>query len=81
MQDWLVAEGWSDSKDADPLMEGNRHNAPIAVAVAVAVVANEDRTRGQHDKLRIFTSCSRNDQAFATALVTGLEIVFSRQSL
>jgi hypothetical protein len=77
MQDWLVAEGWSDSKDADPLMEGNRHNAPIAVAV----VANEDRTRGQHDKLRIFTSCSRNDQAFATALVTGLEIVFSRQSL
>jgi hypothetical protein len=47
------------------LMEGERRDAPIGVA------ANEKPIRG--DKLRVFVSYSRKDDAFAQELVTGLE--------
>jgi hypothetical protein len=47
-------------------MEGERQDAPIAEA------ANEKPIRG--DKLRVFVSYSRKDDAFAQELVTGLEL-------
>jgi hypothetical protein len=47
-------------------MEGERQDAPVAVA------ANEKSIRG--DKLRVFISYSRPAEAFAQELVTGLEI-------